>query len=389
MHGELLLDTAAACSSVAARRALRRAAGQPRGRANSSRPRLSTAAVSTTLPLTLLYGHADRCAARSRRRHRRLRDGDARGGARRAARTSSSIGCIRSALDRPPQAAAALRRPAEHSRRAGSSCRSSCRSRRPRESRTGGAQSLRRHRDAPRAGGAVRRHSRDAGRRYRRHWLRTPWQRNCARRGSRADRRRRRGRTRATGRTGGRRGGDPRSGAADPGTARFEAALGAGGASDWPSRSASARWPGRSRKADVAEIDAINILQATLLAMRRAVERACAAPDEALDRRQSLPAARLSGARDRQGRPRHVGDLGCIDSRQDRPRRDAGRTRSPVSRLRIRAAQGLRHAAASRGARRSSDRVPAHRRSFAPVAQLRLDALSLRRGASLSCARGR
>ena len=35
-------------------------------------------------------------------------------------------------------------------------------------------------------------------------------------------------------------------------------------------------------EADVAEIDALNILQATLVAMRRAVERLCIAPAEAL-----------------------------------------------------------------------------------------------------------
>ena len=86
------------------------------------------------------------------------------------------------------------------------------------------------------------------------------------------DRRHRRGRTRAAGRPGRRRRGDPRSGAAHRRPARFEGADGEPRASGLRSKSAPARSPGRSATADVDEIDALNILQATLLAMRRAVD---------------------------------------------------------------------------------------------------------------------
>ena len=87
--------------------------------------------------------------------------------------------------------------------------------------------------------------------------------------------RRRRGRPRPAGRPGGGRGGDPRRPAADQGPGRLEEA---------DRRGARERLFDEIRakalccciaEASVEEIDALNILQATLLAMRRAVE-ACA-----------------------------------------------------------------------------------------------------------------
>ena len=73
--------------------------------------------------------------------------------------------------------------------------------------------------------------------------------------------------------------------------------------------------------ADVAEIDTLNILQATLLAMRRAVEALARRADGGAGRRQPLSDARLHRARDRQGRPRRRVDLGRVDPREDRARR--------------------------------------------------------------------
>ena len=76
---------------------------------------------------------------------------------------------------------------------------------------------------------------------------------------------------------------------------------------------------GPSRSADVAEIDTLNILQATLLAMRRAVEALKVASDRSARRRRSLPAAFVSRLCDRQGRSRRRVDLGGVDPAR-RPR---------------------------------------------------------------------
>ena len=54
--------------------------------------------------------------------------------------------------------------------------------------------------------------------------------------------------------------------------------------------------------ADVAEIDALNILQATLVAMRRAIEGLASGADGGADRRQPDSAPGLCRARHRQGR---------------------------------------------------------------------------------------
>ena len=66
--------------------------------------------------------------------------------------------------------------------------------------------------------------------------------------------------------------------------------------------------------------------------MRRAVEALATCAARRLDRRQPLPAARLSGARDRQGDRDCRRDLRGVDPRQDRARRDAGRARPQLSR---------------------------------------------------------
>ena len=69
--------------------------------------------------------------------------------------------------------------------------------------------------------------------------------------------------------------------------------------------------------ASVAEIDAINILQASLLAMRRAVEQLSVAPGEVLVDGNHCPADCLSGQGHRQGRQPDRGDFRRIDSGQD------------------------------------------------------------------------
>jgi ribonuclease HII len=84
--------------------------------------------------------------------------------------------------------------------------------------------------------------------------------------------RRRRGGPRTAGRTGLCRGRDPRSGSADSRPGRLEATV--------EIRAKALAW--WVAEASVAEIDAINILQATLLAMRRAVEALAVQPAEAL-----------------------------------------------------------------------------------------------------------
>jgi hypothetical protein len=95
--------------------------------------------------------------------------------------------------------------------------------------------------------------------------------------------------------------------------------------------------------ADVTEIDALNILGATMLAMRRAVDGLATAPDEALIDGNRCPPlacrarAIVKGDRD-------------VASREDRARRDAGRTRRAVPGVRLRAAQGLPDARPPRGA---------------------------------------
>ena len=168
-------------------------------------------------------------------------------------------------------------------------------------------------------------------------------------------------------------GGDPRRATADRRDCAIPSCSPPPRASGSPSRSARGAIAWCVACADVAEIDALNILQATLLAMRRAVEGLARRAGRGAGRRQPVPAARLPGARDREGRPRRRRDLGRVDPRQDRARRAAGRARRAASRLRLRAQQGLRHARASRRARPARPVPRSHRRSFAPVAQTAFD----------------
>ena len=110
--------------------------------------------------------------------------------------------------------------------------------------------------------------------------------------------------------------------------ARFEAADARPRASGSRSRSARNALAWAVGEADVAEIDALNILQATMLAMRRAVARA---DDRARTRRwidgNRCPELACAAHGDRQGRSRRRRDLGGVDPRQDHARRDAGRAR--------------------------------------------------------------
>ena len=104
-------------------------------------------------------------------------------------------------------------------------------------------------------------------------------------------RRRRRGRPRPAGRAGRRRRGDPRRPAADPRPGRFEGADAARRASALYDeiRAKALCCCGRARRR-VEEIDTLNILQATLLAMRRAVDGLRLKPAQGAGRRQ--PACR-------------------------------------------------------------------------------------------------
>ena len=114
-------------------------------------------------------------------------------------------------------------------------------------------------------------------------------------------------------------------------------------------------------EADVAEIDDLNILQATLVAMRRAVAALSVAPGEALVDGNHCPSLGVSRARDCRWRSRRRRHFRRIDSREDRAGLDAGRAGPRVSRVRIRAAQGLRDPGASRRAcsPRTLSRAPA------------------------------
>lgn len=96
--------------------------------------------------------------------------------------------------------------------------------------------------------------------------------------------------------------------------------------------------------ASPSEIDVINILQATFLAMRRAVAAPGRATGRSADRRQFRTGAALPG------RDRHRGRRSCrvhlrrLDHRQGRTRSQDGVNLRALSWLRVRQAQGLRHA---------------------------------------------
>ncbi len=108
--------------------------------------------------------------------------------------------------------------------------------------------------------------------------------------------------------------------------------------------------------ADREEIDALNILQATLLAMRRALLGLRLAPRRDPGRRQSLPIARRPGPALRhaprgQGRRPGARDQRGIDSRQDLPRRPDAHAPRALSAIRLRRSQGVLHARSPHRAR--------------------------------------
>ena len=173
------------------------------------------------------------------------------------------------------------------------------------------------------------------------------------------DRRRRRSRSRPAGRPGRRRCGDPRPGAPDPGPGRFQ------GARCGPARTAGRARSARSALAwsicavEAEEIDRLNILAATLAGMSRALRGLQLRPALALidgNRLPSRPA--LSGSRDRPWRCQRTGHQRRLDPGQDRARSPHGRTRPTLSRLRIRAPQGLSDRGSCPRARASSGPAP-------------------------------
>ncbi len=72
-------------------------------------------------------------------------------------------------------------------------------------------------------------------------------------------------------------------------------------------------------EASVEEIDRLNILHATMLAMQRAVMALGTAPAEVRIDGNRCPTLAVPGARDRQGRRHRAFDLGGLHPRQDRP----------------------------------------------------------------------
>ena len=123
--------------------------------------------------------------------------------------------------------------------------------------------------------------------------------------------------------------------------------------------------------ADAEEIDSINILQATMLAMRRALLGLRVPPQQRGHRRQSLPLRRWPRIRmpvrgDHQGRCHGAVDQRRVDPRQDHARRADARARRPLSGVLAVGPQGISDAH-PRGGARSLGPSPLHRRSFSPV----------------------
>ena len=314
-----------------------------------------------------------RRAARRRRRHRRLRHGDARSGAGAlpARHLLPRVGADRA--HRRAQAAAALCRTAQRARRRVRRARIPAGRCARRDNLAQAALNLfddtvtRRRLEALFAGFAARAVAPTPARLAADGGAGRTATGGCAH----AERRRRRSGARTARRSGLRRRGDPRSGATHSRPARFEGAVRRAARTPRRRNPRAARSRGRWPSADVAEIDTLNILQATLLAMRRAVEALSVAPTEALIDGNRMSPHGLPGARDRQGRSRRCVDFRGVDPRQDGARRAAGRAGCAISAVWICAEQGLRHAGTP-GRAGAPRAVPEHRRSFAPVAQMRL-----------------
>ena len=122
--------------------------------------------------------------------------------------------------------------------------------------------------------------------------------------------------------------------------------------------------------ADAEEIDSINILQATMLAMRRALLGLAVPPQQVLVDGNRCPCADGLGfeclfkAVDQRRRPRAFHQR-RIDPRQDDARRAHARSRPSLSGLLALRAQGISHALACRGTQRarSESAAPSQLRS--------------------------
>ena len=104
------------------------------------------------------------------------------------------------------------------------------------------------------------------------------------------------------------------------------------------------------------EIDTINILQATMLAMRRAVEALHTLPSIALIDGNRCPQFTVTTIRAHAGgggRRQGACHLGRLDPRQDRARCGAGGAARRISAIRVRPAQGVRHRVAPRAPART------------------------------------
>ena len=182
-----------------------------------------------------------------------------------------------------------------------------------------------------------------------------------------AGRRRRRGRPRAAGRPGGGRRGDPRRSEPDPGLADSKVLSPA-------QREQLVRRDPRQgavrsalRSAAVEEIDALNILQATLLAMRRAVDGLRLPPVLVLVDGNQLPVLRVRAEAIIDGDATVASiSAASILAKVHRDRLCLRAARAAPA-VRLRRTQGLCDARAP-GARCSEHGAcAAHRRSFAPV----------------------
>lgn len=94
------------------------------------------------------------------------------------------------------------------------------------------------------------------------------------------------------------------------------------------------------------EIDEINILQATFLAMQRALDKLAVKPGPCPHRRQPREGLRASGADHRQRRQSVCLHCRGVHSCQSHARPTDGAARRAVSAIRLRRPQGLRHQAA-------------------------------------------
>ena len=124
--------------------------------------------------------------------------------------------------------------------------------------------------------------------------------------------------------------------------------------------------------ASVQEIDSLNILRATMLAMQRAVQGLSVAPQLALVDGNQAPKLGCTVQTVIRRRP-GAGDLGRVHPGQDRPRRGPAAPARAISAICLRSAQGLRHGAAP-AVLREHGPCAEHRRSFAPIKAFGADA---------------